>query len=122
MGSVALYVVLIVGVILAVFLIDRAGRRRLVLIGATICILCDFAIGGLAFAPVTGPAPKAIVALVCVWMAGYSISLQSVGWVYLGEIASVSLRAKSIGVASVFQSSINLGLVSFENRLRIRSI
>jgi hypothetical protein len=112
LGSTALYVVLIIGVLLAVFLVERAGRRRLILIGATICILCDFAIGGLAFAPITGPGPKVIVAMVCIWMAGYSISLQSVEWVYLGEIASVSLRAKSIGVTSVFQSSIILMLVS----------
>lgn len=112
LGSTALYVVLIIGVLLSVYLIERAGRRRMVLIGASICIVCDFAIGGLAFAPITGPAPKIIVAMVCIWMAGYSVSLRSIGWVYLGEIASVSLRAKSIGVASVFQSSINLMLVS----------
>ncbi|KAJ9112732.1 hypothetical protein QFC22_006234 [Naganishia vaughanmartiniae] len=108
LGSVAMYVVLIVGVLCAVYPVEVAGRRRQVLVDASICILADIGIGGLAFAPVTGPAPQAIVALVCVWMAGYSVSLQAVGWLYLGELASVGLRAKSIGVASVFQSSVNL--------------
>jgi len=105
-------IILIVGIACSVFLIERIGRRTLVLASATGCMLCVMAIGGLASVPVTNKAgPNGIVAMTCIWMAFYSVGIPPVGWTYLGEISTVALRSKAIGFGVTLQSFINLILV-----------
>jgi sugar porter (SP) family MFS transporter len=97
--------------VVGVQLIDRVGRRRLLLIGALGMCICEFivAIVGVTAGhvdPVTqavsSSAQKVLIAFVCIYIAFYAISWGPVVWVITGEIFPLAIRAKgmSLSVAS----------------------
>jgi SP family sugar:H+ symporter-like MFS transporter len=106
--------------IVGVQLIDRVGRRRLLLIGALGMCLCEFivAIVGVTVGnvnPVTQavnkPAQKVLIAFVCIYIAFYAISWGPVVWVITGEIFPLAIRAKgmSLSVASNWLWNFGIG-------------
>jgi len=97
--------------VVGIQLIDRVGRRRLLLIGAIGMSICEFivAIVGVTAGhvnPVTQavnvPAQKVLVVFVCIYIAFFSLSWGPVVWVITGEIFPLATRAKgmSLSVAS----------------------
>jgi sugar porter (SP) family MFS transporter len=96
--------------IVGVQLIDRAGRRRLMLIGAAGMCFCEYivAIVGItvgqanADGSVNLVAQRVLIAFVCFYIALYAISWGPVAWVLTGEIFPLAIRAKgmSLSVAS----------------------
>lgn len=86
--------------ILAIFTVDRFGRRPLMITGALIMAISMFSLGFSFFANHTG-----IVALVFMltYIAGFSMSWGPVTWVLLSEIFPNSIRgAMSIAVATLW--------------------
>jgi len=105
-------IILLAGIVSSVFLIERVGRRPLVLVCTLGCLACVMVIGGLGSLPINNAAgPNGIIAFTCLWMAFYSVGIPPVGWTYLGEISTVALRSKAIGFGVTLQSFINLILV-----------
>ena len=86
--------------VVAIFTVDRFGRRPLQIIGALvmaasmICLGTDFWIGG-----------KGLVALVCmlVYTAGFAVSWGPVTWVLLSEIFPNQIRGKAMALAVAAQ-------------------
>jgi len=106
--------------ILGVHLIDRVGRRRLLLIGAVGMSVCEFivAIVGVTAGhinPVTQAvnvtAQKVLVAFVCLYIAFFAVTWGPVVWVITGEIFPLATRAKamSLSVASNWLWNFGIG-------------
>jgi sugar porter (SP) family MFS transporter len=83
--------------IVGMALIDKAGRKTLLLIGAAGCSAC---LGGVAWLFATRSHPGALLWLLVTYIAFFSVSQGAVIWVYLGEVFPTSVRSKGQGVGS----------------------
>ncbi|GFZ52068.1 hypothetical protein JCM24511_09840 [Saitozyma sp. JCM 24511] len=104
--SVASNAILIGGLIVAAFTVDKFGRRFLLLTGESInliCVLFMGVIGTLARqngGELSSTSSNAIVALACIWVAAYSMSAGPLGWAYVADTATPVLRAKTTSFAA----------------------
>ncbi len=78
-------------------LIDKIGRKTLLLIGAAGTAIC---LSGVAWLFATHSHPGALVWLLVVYIAFFSMSQGAVIWVYIGEVFPTSVRSKGQGVGS----------------------
>lgn len=83
--------------IVGMSLIDKAGRKTLLLIGAAGCASC---LGGVAWVFSSHSHHGALLWLLVTYIAFFSVSQGSVIWVYLGEVFPTSVRSKGQGVGS----------------------
>jgi SP family arabinose:H+ symporter-like MFS transporter len=83
--------------IVGMSLIDKAGRKTLLLIGAAGCSAC---LAGVAWLFGTHSHPGALLWLLVTYIAFFSVSQGAVIWVYLGEVFPTSVRSKGQGVGS----------------------
>jgi len=94
--------------IVGVNLIDRVGRRRLLLIGAAGMMFCEYivAIVGVTVGKTNSAgeainlaAQRVLIAFVCFYIAFFAISWGPVIWVLTGEIFPLAIRSKSMSLA-----------------------
>ncbi|KAJ7661540.1 monosaccharide importer [Mycena polygramma] len=105
--------------VVGVTLIDRVGRRRLLLIGAVGMMVCEYivAIVGVtagqsaADGTVNLAAQRVLIAFVCFYIAFFATSWGPVAWVVTGEIFPLNIRAKgmSLSVASNWLWNFGIG-------------
>lgn len=98
-GHAIIGIVLAAFTLLAVLLVDRVGRRRVLLAGvAGACVA--LLLTGVCFAMgVTDGV--VIVTLLCTFVAFFAFSLGPIKWIVISEIFPTSLRARAMGVATV---------------------
>ncbi|KAG4259894.1 hypothetical protein FPRO03_12544 [Fusarium proliferatum] len=103
LGNMVKQMVLVVGIIISFYTVDKVGRRTLVIGGgATMATIC-FIVGGLGFMKQTSASGMALVALCSLWAFVYANTLAPIGWISLVEISSPSLRAKTTSIAVTIQ-------------------
>jgi len=105
--------------IVGIQLIDRVGRRRLLLIGAVGMCVCEFliAIVGVTAGHIRAdnsvnlPAQRVLIAFTCFYIAFFATSWGPVAWVITGEIFPLHIRAKgmSLSVASNWLWNFGIG-------------
>jgi SP family arabinose:H+ symporter-like MFS transporter len=78
-------------------LIDKLGRKTLLLIGAAGCSTC---LAGVSWLFATQSHPGALIWLLVTYIAFFSVSQGAVIWVYIGEVFPTSVRSKGQGVGS----------------------
>ncbi len=78
-------------------LIDKLGRKTLLLVGAAGCAAC---LAGVAWVYASSTHPGALLWLLVAFMAFFSVSQGAVIWVYLGEVFPTSVRSKGQGVGA----------------------
>jgi MFS transporter, SP family, arabinose:H+ symporter len=83
--------------IVGMSLIDKLGRKTLLLIGAAGCATC---LGGVAWIFGSHSHPGALLWLLVTFIAFFSVSQGAVIWVYIGEVFPTSVRAKGQGVGA----------------------
>jgi sugar porter (SP) family MFS transporter len=83
--------------IVGMSLIDKLGRKTLLLVGAAGCSAC---LAGVAWVFSTHSHSGALLWLLVTFIAFFSVSQGAVIWVYIGEIFPTSVRAKGQGVGS----------------------
>ena len=83
--------------IVGMSLIDKLGRKTLLLIGAAVTACC---MGGVAWLFSTNPHSPALLGLLVTYIAFFSVSQGTVIWVYIGEVFPTSVRSKGQGVGS----------------------
>jgi len=83
--------------IVGMSLIDKLGRKTLLLIGAAGCATC---LSGVAWVYSTHSHQNDLLWLLVTFIAFFSISQGAVIWVYIGEVFPTSVRAKGQGVGS----------------------
>ena len=107
LGTVIIQVLSLCVIFTSGYLVDRFGRRPLLLTGGSGLILCMVIIGSLGFLTVgpgvgtTSPAAgAATVAIMCIWVVCYTCSVGPCGYLLLGETSAPALRAKTAGFAA----------------------
>ncbi len=84
--------------------IERFGRRSLLLYGAAVMCVCEFiiAIVGVTISVENQHGQKALIALICIYIAAFASTWGPIAWVITGEIFPLNVRAKamSLSVAS----------------------
>jgi sugar porter (SP) family MFS transporter len=83
--------------IVGMSLIDKLGRKSLLLIGAAGCASC---LAGVAWVFATHSHRGDLLWLLVTFIAFFSVSQGAVIWVYIGEVFPTSVRAKGQGVGS----------------------
>ncbi|ORY89818.1 and other transporter-domain-containing protein [Leucosporidium creatinivorum] len=100
LGTVAVNVILLSGILASFYLVERAGRRTLINYGGLVMVASLVVIGGLGFTGVTSATSNATIFFMCLWVAAYSTSAGPLGYVFLGESSTPILRAKTSGAAA----------------------
>lgn len=84
--------------------IEKFGRRPLLLWGAAVMCVCEFlvAIIGVTISINNTAGQRALIALVCIYIAAFASTWGPIAWVITGEIFPLNIRAKamSLSVAS----------------------
>ncbi len=98
----------VVFTIIAVLLLDRVGRRRLLLIG-TVGLTVSIIFLGVFFASPGLQQHASYLALLAllVYIASFAIGLGPVFWLMISEIYPTGIRSKSMSVATVFNWAAN---------------
>ncbi|KAF4967390.1 hypothetical protein FSARC_5048 [Fusarium sarcochroum] len=99
-GTVATNVVNIVMLFAAIPLVERVGRRTLLLWCGPISIVSLLIIGGILRASGSAVGPT-LIAFACMWAVGYNLSAGPMGYIYVAETSTTRLRAKTAGVAII---------------------
>lgn len=98
-GHMFIGVVLAVFTLLAIPLIDRIGRKKLLLTGvAGACVALAFTGAMFLMGRTDG---VVIVGLLCAFVAFFAFSIGPIKWVVISEIFPTKLRARAMGVATV---------------------
>jgi SP family arabinose:H+ symporter-like MFS transporter len=85
--------------IVALWLIDRSGRRRLLMFSSGAMALCQFALGA-AFLVEPRPFPL-ILAIILFCVAAFAVGLGPGVWVLLAEIFPTRIRGRAMSIATV---------------------
>jgi MFS family permease len=95
--------------ILAMFLVDRAGRRPLLLIGIAGMIV-TLGVLGLSFGVSNPSGGLAWIAVICLmgYVGSFAISLGPIFWLLIAEIYPLKIRGLAEGTAAAFNWGSNL--------------
>ncbi|KAI0644198.1 MFS monosaccharide transporter [Trametes meyenii] len=93
--------------------VERFGRRTLLLYGAAVMCVCEYlvAIIGVTISVEDEAGQKALIALVCIYIAAFASTWGPIAWVVTGEIFPLNIRAKamSLSVASNWLWNFGIG-------------
>lgn len=92
--------------------IERFGRRPLLIWGAVVMCICEFlvAIIGVTISVQNTAGQKALVALVCIYIAAFACTWGPIAWVVVGEIFPLNVRAKAMSLAVASNWLWNFGI------------
>ena len=95
-----------------IWLVDRAGRRRLLLIGAAGMLVCEFiiAIVGVSIPATNLAGQKVLIAFVCIYIAFFAATWGPIAWVVTGEIFPLAVRAKAMSMSTASNWLWNFGI------------
>ena len=88
--------------IVAVLIVDKAGRRRLLLIGLAVAAI-SLGLVGLCFHGTTELSHILMLACMIVYIAGYSISIGSLFWLIIAEIYPLQIRGLAMSFVAGIQ-------------------
>jgi len=110
--SVASNVVNVVTTIPGMYMMERVGRRNLLIWGAVWMCVCELivAIVGTALPNTNQSAGKALVAFVCIYIAGFASTWGPAAWVVCGEIFPLAIRAKALSLCTASNWLWNFGI------------
>ncbi|GFP57695.1 high-affinity glucose transporter [Trichoderma asperellum] len=127
-SSIIQYVIFLVTTGGVLFVIDRMGRRWLLIVGAIICGIIHFTVGAVMAVyghhvdnvdgidilkwQISGPPAKAVIAL-CYIFVGIWVTWAPGAWIYCGEVFPLKYRAKGVGLAAAGNWAFNLALAFF---------
>ncbi|CAM1501511.1 Fc.00g034950.m01.CDS01 [Cosmosporella sp. VM-42] len=78
---------------------DRFGRRLVVFVSSIVCTITMLVVGILGKVDKTPPLKNFLIFVACLW-SFFNVALGSLGWAFVGEIASQKLRARTAGLAA----------------------
>ncbi|CAF4057848.1 unnamed protein product [Adineta steineri] len=105
-------IVNVVMTIPGMLLMDRIGRRHVLIIGAIGMLICEYiiAIIGTAVGQSNDTAQKTLIAFVCIYIAFFASTWGPAAWVVTGELYPVSIRAKCMSLSSASNWLFNFAL------------
>ena len=102
--TVIMGIVMVVFTLIATVTVDKWGRKPLLILGALIMAVSMIALGIMFNA---GSVGLAALVVVCIYIAGFSLSWGPVVWVMLAEIFPNSIRDKAMAIAVAAQWFMN---------------
>jgi len=83
------------------YMIERFGRRTLLLWGAVTMCLCEFIVAIVGVADTSGHAANiCLIVFTCFYIAGFATTWGPAAWVVIGEIYPLPIRAKGVALAT----------------------
>lgn len=105
-------IVSLVGNIMSYFVIDRVGRRNVMIYGLAVLTVILMLTGGLAVVgsltgnPNAPGAIKGTVALILIYCWWYNLTIGSAGYTILTEVSTSRLRVKTIAIGLALQNAL----------------
>ena len=103
-STVIMGIVMVVFTLIATVTVDKWGRKPLLILGAIIMAVSMTALGFMFNA---GSMALGALVVVCIYIAGFSLSWGPVVWVMLAEIFPNSIRDKAMAIAVAAQWFMN---------------
>ncbi|KAL5346592.1 hypothetical protein ACLOAV_008299 [Pseudogymnoascus australis] len=91
---------------LAFWIIERFGRRRILIIGATGMVVAQFIVGvigvtaGAAGKKTEAAGVKAMIAFICINISFFATTWGPSAWVVIGEIFPLPIRSRGVGLST----------------------
>lgn len=84
-----------------IWAVEKVGRRKLLLYGAIGMCICEYlvAIIGVTVGSDNVAAQRALIALVCIYIAHFAATWGPIAWIVTGEIFPLNVRAKSMSLS-----------------------
>lgn len=87
------------------YLIERLGRRKLLLGGASFMIISQFIVGAVgvtqgAVEDNNPTAVQAMIAFICLNIASFAITWGPTAWVVVGEVFPLQIRSRGVGIST----------------------
>ncbi len=122
LAAVGVGVINVAMTVVALRLLDRAGRRTLLMIGVSGMSLSLFALGG-AFVGGGGSTLSSVVAIasLMLYVASFAVSLGPIFWLLNAEIYPLGVRSKAAGVGTMANWTFNF-IVSLTFLLLIEAV
>jgi sugar porter (SP) family MFS transporter len=110
--TIATNVVNVAMTIPGMLLMDKLGRRYILIIGATGMLICEYiiAIVGTIVGQSNESAQKTLIAFVCIYIAFFASTWGPAAWVVTGELYPISIRAKCMSLSSASNWLFNFAL------------
>ncbi|KAK5048260.1 hypothetical protein LTR84_005930 [Exophiala bonariae] len=108
LGKIIIQLVLLTGLVVSFYFVDKVGRRKLVIWGGVVLGIICFIVGGLGFREQTSASGVGLIVLCAVWAFVYANSMAPIGWISLVEVSSPQLRAKTTACAAIIQACTGL--------------
>ncbi|MFD2656911.1 sugar porter family MFS transporter [Gracilibacillus thailandensis] len=102
----------VVFTILAIFLIDKLGRKKLMAIGSSLMAIFMLLIGSVFYFE---PASSGVLLIILIagFTASFCVSMGPIPWIMIPEIFPNHLRAKAVGIATIFLWGANWAIGQF---------
>ena len=107
LATVGIGVVNVLMTVVALLLLDQAGRRKLLLVGLAIMAICLVAIASAFYVGTQGIGGITAVALAA-YVGGFAIGLGPIFWLIIAEIFPLAYRGRGMSVASMANWGSNL--------------
>jgi MFS family permease len=86
---------------LAFWTIERFGRRKLLIAGAALMLVCEFIVAAVGTAmPNSVAASTCLIVFVCIYIFGFASTWGPAAWVVIGEIFPLPIRAKGVALST----------------------
>jgi len=97
LATVSVGCVNVIMTIVCVYLVDRAGRRSLLIYGTSVMIGALLLLGIVLLAMNDYATPQGILAVIALllFVCGFAVGLGAVAWVVMGEVVPTRVRAKA---------------------------
>lgn len=105
-----------------IFLVDRAGRRPVLLYGAAIMLIGQIVVGSVSLAyPDSTMAGNVLITFTCIFVAAFAISWGPVAWVVCGETFPIRLSGLcvTLGTGANWLSNLAIALIAPQIQAKI---
>lgn len=96
--------VLLFGVFVSFYLVDKAGRRPLLLMGGIAMSATVFIVGAMGQIGIAKGTGTVMIVMMALWVFAYALSCGPIGWMALVENSTPVLRTQTAGIAAIIQS------------------
>lgn len=92
------------------YLVERMGRRNLLLFGAIGMCVCQFIVASVGITEKSLIANKVLIAFVCFYIFFFACSWGPVAWVVTGEMFPLKVRAKALSITTATNWVLNFAI------------
>lgn len=83
------------------YIVERLGRRTILIYGAAGMVVCQFIVGAVGTAlPDSTTAATALVAFICIYIFFFATTWGPGAWVLIGEIFPIPIRSRGVGLST----------------------